>query len=90
MMVAALVVVIVVVVVEIDGVYDTNKPVPTVFHFCRYMKRYLCGEDIGGTRTRLWRVLEEVFNINIFQRSNPRHLLPSCSLQILIHICGSF
>ena len=25
------------------------------------MKRYLCGEDIGGTNTRLWRVLEEVW-----------------------------
>ena len=72
---------VVVIIVVMMMVCDTNKPVPAVFHFRRYMKRYLCGEDIGGTRTRLWRVLEEVFNINFFSRSNPRHILPSCSLQ---------
>ena len=43
---------------------DRKVPLNIMGDVCRYMKRFLCGEDIGGTHTRLWRVLEEVSNVN--------------------------
>ena len=49
---------------------------------CRYMKRYLCGEDIGGTNTRLWRVLEEVWILPKFQKKKP-NLQTNIKLSVL-------